>query len=80
MKSCSIGRASKQLSRLVDEVSSEHEPVLITGGRANVVLVGEAEWNALQETLSLICIAGMRESILEGMRAPLDELSADLDW
>mgnify|MGYP002476723785 CR=1 FL=1 len=55
-------------------------PVQITGKRGNAVLVGEDDWRAVQETLHLVSIPGMRESILEGMATPVDELADELDW
>ena len=72
--------ARKQLYRLIDEVQDSHEPVQITGKRGNAVLVGEDDWRAVQETLYLVSIPGMRDSILEGMATPADELEDQLDW
>ena len=76
----SATEARKQLYRLLDDVSQSHEPVQITGKRGNAVLVSEDDWRAVQETLYLVSIPGMRESILEGMAAPIDELDDELDW
>ncbi len=72
--------ARKQLYKLVDDVSDTHEPVQITGKRSNAVLVGEDDWRAVQETLFLVSIPGMRESIIEGMATPPEELDAELSW
>jgi antitoxin YefM len=69
MHSLSFTNASEKLDRLLDETAARHEPVLITGPRANAVLVGEEEWNAIQETLYLLSIPGMRESIRAGLEA-----------
>ncbi len=80
MKSQPISKARQNLFRLLDEVTNEHEPVLITGKNGNAVLVGEDDWKAIQETLHLLSIPGMRESTIEGMAAPLEELSDTLDW
>ena len=52
----------------------------ITGKRGNAVLISEDDWRAVQETLYLVSIPGMRESILEGMAMPADELEDKLDW
>jgi len=60
--------ARKQLYKLLDDVSDSHEPVQITGKRGNAVLVGEDDWRAVQETLYLVSIPGMRESIIEAWR------------
>ena len=72
--------ARKRLYGLIDEVQDTHEPVRITGRRGNAVLVGEDDWRAVQETLYLVSIPDMRESIVEGMAAPADELEDSLDW
>ena len=78
--SISATEARKQLYKLLDDVSDSHEPVQITGKRGNAVLVGEDDWRAVQETLYLVSIPGVRESIREGMAAPVDECSDELDW
>jgi antitoxin YefM len=80
MTSITATEARKCLYKLVDDVSESHEPVQITGKRGNAMLVSEDDWRAVQETLHLLSVPGMRESILEGMAAPLDECDQDLDW
>ena len=80
MTSITATEARKSLYRLVDEVQDSHEPVQITGKRGSAVLVSEDDWRSVQETLYLVSIPGMRDSILEGMAAPVDELSGELDW
>jgi len=54
--------------------------VQITGMRGNAVLLSENDWRAIQETLHLISIPGMRESILEGMATPSSALSNEPGW
>jgi len=66
--------------RLIDAASESHEPVLITGKRGNAVLLSEDDWRAVQETLHLLAIPGMRESIVEGMSEPLESSSEDAGW
>ena len=80
MTTISATEARKQLYRLLDDVSQSHEPVQITGKRGNAVLVGEDDWRAVQETLHLLSIPGMRESILEGMATPADDLEDEPGW
>ena len=80
MTTMSATEARKQLYKLLDDVSQSHEPVQITGKRGNAVLVSEDDWRAVQETLYLVSIPGMRESILEGMATPVDELEDELGW
>ena len=80
MKTITATAARKSLYRLMDEVAVTSEPVQITGKRASAILISEDDWRALQETTYLISIPGMAASIREGMRAPLDECVAELDW
>ena len=80
MTSLTATEARKILYRLLDEVSESHEPIQITGKRGNAVLVGEDDWRAVQETLYLVSIPGMRESIIEGMATPPEELDTEVRW
>ncbi len=80
MTTITATEARKRLYKLIDELAESHEAVQITGKRANAVLVGEDDWRAVQETLHLVSIPGMRESILEGMATPVEDLQDKLDW
>ncbi len=80
MTTISITEARAKLYRLVDQAASDNTPILITGKRSNAVLVSEDDWRAIQETLHLVSIPGMRESILEGIAEPVDECSEDPGW
>ena len=80
MTTITATRARKDLYRLVDLVQDTHEPVEISGRRGNAVLVGEDDWRAIQETLFLVSIPGMRESILEGIAADVDGLEDEPGW
>jgi antitoxin YefM len=76
----SATEARRRLYQLLDEVSDSHQPVEITGPRNSAVLVSNEDWRAVQETLHLVSIPGMRESIIEGMATPVEELEEKLDW
>jgi antitoxin YefM len=80
MTTIKVGQARTKLGRLVDEAAASHEPVLITGKRTNAVLIAEEDWRAIQETLHLLSISGMRESIREGLQTPVEECARELDW
>lgn len=80
MASLSAAEARKRLYALIDEVGDSHQPVLITGKRGNAVLLSELDWNAIQATLHLVSIPGMRESVLDGLASPLDALSDQPGW
>lgn len=79
MKTLSVTKRSI-LGKLVDEASLEHEPIYILGKARSGVLLSEDDWRSIQETLYLLSVPGMRESILEGMRTPLEECSEDPGW
>jgi antitoxin YefM len=80
MPTLTATEARSKLYQLIDETSSTHKPVLITGKRANAVLLSEDDWNAVQETLYLLSIPGMRESIRKGLKTPVDKCRDHLDW
>ena len=77
MTTVSATEARKRLYALIDEVGLSHEPVQITGKRGNAVLLSEDDWRAIQETLHLVSIPVMRESILAGMATDVSELSSE---
>ena len=72
--------ARSNLYRLIDETAESHQPIVIMGKRNKAVLVSEEDWSAIQETLYLLSVPGMRESIREGMETPVDECDEELDW
>jgi antitoxin YefM len=72
--------ARSKLYRLIDETAEPHKPIVITGKRKNAVLLSEEDWNAISETIYLLSIPGMRESIREGLKESLSDCSKELDW
>ena len=80
MTTLTASDARERLDKLLDQIAEAHEPVLITGPRSNAVLVSEADWNAMQETVHLLSIPGMRESVRQGMETTLDECSEIPGW
>ena len=80
MTTVNVTEARANLYKLIDDASVSHEPVVITGKRGNAVLLAEGDWNAINETLYLLSVPGMRESIIEGMQENFDETSTELEW
>jgi antitoxin YefM len=80
MATITATEARRRLYQLLDEVAMSHEPVQITGRRGNAVLVSEEDWRSVQETLYLLSIPGMRESIREGLAMPIDDLEDEPGW
>jgi antitoxin YefM len=72
--------ARSKLYRLIDETAETHEPIVITGKRKNAVLLSEEDWDAISETIYLLSIPEMRESIREGLEENISDCSKDLDW
>jgi antitoxin YefM len=80
MTSIRATHARTKLYQLLDEAADSHEPIKITGKRANGVLISEEDWRSIQETLYLLAIPGMRESIRKGMKEPLKRSSSKAGW
>ncbi|MBC8414487.1 MAG: type II toxin-antitoxin system Phd/YefM family antitoxin [Nitrospira sp.] len=80
MTTLSASEARAKLYKLLDEAASSHEPIQITGKRNNAVLVSEDDWRAIQETLYLVSIPGMRESIRKGLETPVEKCSKNIKW
>ncbi|MGH8612169.1 MAG: type II toxin-antitoxin system Phd/YefM family antitoxin [Gammaproteobacteria bacterium] len=80
MTTMTASEARSNLYRLIDEAASTHTPILITGKRSNAILIAEEDWRAIQETVYLLSIPGMRESIREGLNTPIGEWAKALDW
>ena len=80
MNALSASEARANLYRLMDETASTHKPVLISGKRNNAVLIAADDWSAIQETLHLLSVPGMRESIKAGMAEPLGKSAKALKW
>ncbi len=80
MATLTASEARANLYRLIDETNITHEPTLIKGKRNNAVLIAEDDWRSVQETLFLLSIPSIRQSIREGLETPLEETSKELEW
>ena len=80
MQAITATEARANLYRLIDEAAQNHAPILISGKRSDAVLVSSEDWSAIQETLYLLAVPGMRESIKAGMAEPLAQSAKGLDW
>lgn len=75
-----VNEAKQHLQDLIESVSQSHQPIVIAGKNNNAVLLSEADWAAVQETLYLLSIPGMRESIREGLATPIEDCDQELNW
>ncbi len=80
MTTLTASKARAELYKLLDKVAVSHEPIQITGKRNNAVLISEEDWSAIKETLYLLSIPKMRESIKKGLKTPLKECSRKVEW
>ncbi|MDT8287978.1 MAG: type II toxin-antitoxin system Phd/YefM family antitoxin [Elusimicrobiales bacterium] len=80
MTTLTTSQARAQLFHLVDAALASHHPVQIKGRRASAVLVSAEDWEAIQETLYLLSVPGMRDSLVKNMKAPLSKCAKKLSW
>ena len=80
MHTLTASEARANLYRLIDEAAESHQPIVISGKRSSVVLLSAEDWSAIQETLYLLSVPGMRESIKAGMAEPLAKSAKQLKW
>jgi prevent-host-death family protein len=80
MLTFTASEARASLYRLIDQAAESHQPITISGKRTSAVLVSAEDWQSIQETLYLLAVPGMRESIKAGMAEPVDECTKELDW
>lgn len=80
MATLTATKARSDLYKLLDKAAQSHEPIQITGKRNNAVLIAEDDWCAIKETLYLLSIPGMRESIRKGLKIPLKKCGKELKW
>lgn len=80
MQTLTASEARANLYRLIDETAESHQPIVISGKRTNAVLLSAEDWSAIQETLYLLAVPGMRESIKAGMAEPLATSAKALEW
>ena len=80
MTTLTASKARSKLYRLIDETAQSHQPVVISGKRSQAVLLSADDWKAIQETLYLLSIPDMRESIRKGLKTPVGKCAKDLKW
>lgn len=80
MKTITATKARSNLYKLIDETAKASRPIQITGKRTNAILISEEDWRSIQETLYLVSIPGMKESIKKGMKVPIEKCSPSIKW
>ena len=80
MQTITATEARSKIYQLLDDAADSHEPIQITGKRSNAVLVSEDDWRSIQESLYLLAIPGMRDSIREGLATSIEDCDKELSW
>ena len=80
MQALTASEARANLYRLIDEAAESHQPIMISGKRSSAVLLSAEDWRAIQETLYLLAVPGLRESIKAGMAKPLSQSAMAVEW
>jgi antitoxin YefM len=80
MKTIPVTQARSNLYKILDEAINSSEPIEISGKRGNGVLVSKEDWSAIQETLYLLSVPGMRDALIEGKNTPVDDCVEDIGW
>ena len=80
MTTLTATQARANLFKLLDQAALSHQPVQITGRRHNGVLISEEDFHAMQETLYLLSVPGMKESLLKSKKAPRKAYSSKRPW
>jgi antitoxin YefM len=75
-----ITATKAKITKLLAESEKSHEPIHIVSGKSAGVLISIDDWRAIQETLYLLSIPKMRESIRRGLKIPVKKCSSELIW
>ena len=82
MRTVPVTNARQDIFNLIEQIIVNSEPIQITSKKGNVVMLSLDDWSAIQETLYLLAVPNMRESILEGAKEPIEECKSlgDIGW
>jgi prevent-host-death family protein len=79
-ESISVTKARTNIFKIIDEINQNHTPIIITGKKNDAVILSLDDWNSIQETLYLVSIPNMRESIIEGLNTSVEDCDTELEW
>lgn len=80
MKKIQLKDVQENFEQIFEDVLVSSEPVEILKETGNAILVSEEVWCGMTETLNLMSVPAMRESIRTGMRVPITDTKSALDW
>lgn len=80
MKQVQLKDVQENFEQVLEGVLVSGEPVEILKETGDAILVSEEVWRGMTETLNLMSVPGMRESVRTGMREPIANTKTSLDW
>jgi PHD/YefM family antitoxin component YafN of YafNO toxin-antitoxin module len=79
MATVSATKFRQNLFGYLSETINFNVPLHVTTREGNAVVISEADYNAMQETMYLMSIPGLTDDLIAGMQAPLEECVVDGD-
>ena len=82
MISTNITAFRKNVFSMLEQTIQYNEPLNISTKAGNAVVLSEADYQGMMETLYLVSQPGMRELLLEGKNTPLSEClpESEVEW
>ena len=82
MISTNITAFRKNVFSMLEQTIQYNEPLNISTKAGNAVVLSEADYQGMMETLYLVSQPGMREQRLEGKNTPLSEClpESEVEW
>ena len=80
MKQVQLKDVQENFEQVLDDMLVSDEPVEILKETGSAILVSEEVWRGMTETLNLLSIPGVRETVRSGIREPIANTKTDLDW
>ena len=80
IKQICIQDVQANFEQVLDDVLLSGELVKIMKDTGNAILFSEEIWRGITETLSLVSIPDVRESVRSGMRENIADTATELDW
>lgn len=80
MEIYTTSQARTNLFKLIEHITQSHDPVYIVGKQNKAVLISEEDYRAMIETLSICSIPGMKDSIINASKEPIENFYDKIDW
>lgn len=82
MTNTNVTNFRKNIYELLKQTIDFNEPINISTKDGNAVLISEADYNGLMETLYLTSIPEMKEKLIKGKNTPKEECVAEeeVEW